>query len=786
MAKFDVKGLLVQKGERIALGIGAAVAVLLVVLGGLAAANSENSSAKAELINKQAAQIDTALANGSGGSNDTPAPLPPGLERGLVAYNPLDPLAFNTPANWFDPTAATHVKRANPKVLGVVDWQADLVRGAAEGVEMIVNESGVLIGIIKTTQKSTENDVNAIKNLAKGAVRRAQVLQQLRQLMAQQGGMGMGPGAPGGGEGMPGPSGPGAAGAGRPGGGMGMGMGMGPRGPGGPGGLGNLNEQRGSDIDQIFYVATDAPELTSGNARLAYTQMPTRMVIVNASFPIKQQLEEMQRALRLGSLSELVADPNFRLQFTGFNVQRRKRALDGKPIVIEGKELGFEDFPWVATYGPLISRATDREPNPPKLAPLIPPEDQKLFVPLIKLSFGKYPDVRLKTITDALAKLEEAARKNQVKPENPFKKLGKGDIDPFETNGIIGAGAVGGAGVGPGEGRPGAPGVSPRGPGGPLGPNPPIGPRGPGPRGPGEEPYGTQLETTNPELVPDYWLVRFVDADVQPGFTYDYRLQVKMANPNFGLKKLTVLPQLADMKELTGDWVQMPEKEAVRVESENLLFAVGQTKPSGDLSPSDRTQVQMLAWKDEVRLSDEAKRGEPVGDWVVTPNIDVHRGEFVGKQETVKLPLWSSSANSYVIRDAVQKNKPAGGRGPARAKAGVEVDFRTRSVVVDFEGGRGDYAVPNPGRPQPTQVGDDCGIEILILNEDGRLMVRNSAVDRDNPQRTDLTNKWEARIRQVEEEQKKNQPDQPFGPGGPRGPGGSGRPGGDGRPGGSG
>src|SRR5207244_2008491 len=49
---------------------------------------------------------------------------------------------------------------------------------------------------------------------------------------------------------------------------------------------------------------------------------------------------------------------------------------------------------------------------------------------------------------------------------------------------------------------------------------------------PGSKGYG-QLESGKEKELPDHCLVRVVDVDVHPGHTYEYRLKVRMANPNY-------------------------------------------------------------------------------------------------------------------------------------------------------------------------------------------------------------------------------------------------------------
>ena len=79
--------------------------------------------------------------------------------------------------------------------------------------------------------------------------------------------------------------------------------------------------------------------------------------------------------------------------------------------------------------------------------------------------------------------------------------------------------------------------------------------------------------------------------------------------------------------------------------------------------------------------TDGGKR-EPVGAWVVA-EMPVGRGEYVGRKQYVKLPLWSSETQQYLLREMADKVV----KGKYQPK-GWLVDFSTKSVLVDFEGGK--------------------------------------------------------------------------------------------------
>ena len=134
-----------------------------------------------------------------------------------------------------------------------------------------------------------------------------------------------------------------------------------------------------------------------------------------------------------------------------------------------------------------------------------------------------------------------------------------------------------------------------------------------------------------------------------------------------GHQRLKVL-QARGVEETDVVVVDLPEAE------EKALNSLLQVK-------ENQAVVQVATWMEQVRAGDGAKR-EPVGSWVVA-EMPVGRGEFVGRKQFVKLPLWSSESQQYVLREV--SDKVVKGKYQPR---GWLVDFSTKSVLVDFEGGR--------------------------------------------------------------------------------------------------
>jgi hypothetical protein len=236
-------------------------------------------------------------------------------------------------------------------------------------------------------------------------------------------------------------------------------------------------------------------------------------------------------------------------------------------------------------------------------------------------------------------------------------------------------------------------------------------------------------------VVPEHCLVRILDADVEPGKTYRYRLQVRMANPNFGRKDVA-RPAAAAVKELTSPWYELPQ--VVRVGSDLVWYVIEQRRAA----PVDLRQVALQAhrWLDAFRPGGGAV--VPVGDWVVAERVPVYRGEYLGRKVGVEVPYWRYNEEQFVLAKAP--------RGDTR----VEVDFSNAprrgggTVLVDFEQGRRTFRKahgPDSGR----LVHDESATEVLFLSPDGRLLARSSAADVNDPERVRRLREYRRRVDDV-------------------------------------
>jgi hypothetical protein len=192
----------------------------------------------------------------------------------------------------------------------------------------------------------------------------------------------------------------------------------------------------------------------------------------------------------------------------------------------------------------------------------------------------------------------------------------------------------------------------------------------------------------------------------------------------------------------------------------------------------DITFLQLQRWADFVRPIG-ISRPEPIGDWLVA-DLRVHRGQFIGETTKIKLPIWSMVAGTFLFRDP-QNARPAMSMFAPRQRSDGQwpVDFTPlpQAILVDFEGGSGTYLANRK------QIIDQAEVDMLILADDGKLFVRRSQVDLNDPERKKREETWRKWLELVQADTDKfrNDAAQNQNPSGaPAGPTGPGRPGGGG------
>jgi len=477
---------------------------------------------------------------------------------------------------------------------------------------------------------------------------------------------------------------------------------------------------------------------------------PTRMIVVTATFPYREQLDVTRKALRMASTDELLASPQSP-RFLGLIVYRWEIMPDGKATdqkaVYESDtdNKGRTIVPMPETNTLLTTAEYDKAIT----AQVAEYLRTGLVTPLPRFMNARYPKLALAGIDVKGADDDEADKTDPAKPGpgGPRQQLPGGPIRiPGGPGRMIGGAAGNDTGPTMTSGK--AKRLSDltdkklvdqlKGEfnffdayGGPLPDEtdaniatpmaqalpPPLAGKASG-------------DSKGPEKI----LVRFFDADVQPGKTYMYSIQVRMANPNFG-KKDVAYPSLAEIKELVSPPIHTP---AITLGTEYFVYAVDvspkqlESKAKGtEKEPvsAERTAIQIQRWADIVR---DGAHQYVVADWVIAERLLVHRGEVLARAEVeVELPIWNKyggPGGKFELASSGGSSRGKAGknfRQTASVDFGFPRDFAHTSVLVDFEGGKRPYETA-AGRVQ-----DDASEELLVLRPDGKLVVRTGREDTD-------------------------------------------------------
>ncbi|OAI54268.1 hypothetical protein AYO44_15235 [Planctomycetaceae bacterium SCGC AG-212-F19] len=487
---------------------------------------------------------------------------------------------------------------------------------------------------------------------------------------------------------------------------------IGPAVPGGVPGVGGAGDGAVTEYRLEWHDVTKLPP----NAEPAETVSPVRMAVVSASFPFRTQMEIYKQSMRKGSLTDLLKDDGELLpRFLRFQVRRRTLEISGK-VKEDWRDLNLE-----TDFAPLIATAVGTEKESDQLRRVIFP-GLVMFRPT--LAVGTYPDNTPGLVAKSLRVLEQ--------------KLGKGAetkvLSPLERK-------IAGEGVDI------------------FGDLPRMeedkGKRAP--RRPGDDDKGAR--DREPEfVVPDYCLLRFIDVTVKPGYTYEYQVQIRVANPNFGKKSEVAYPSLAERKELESPWSEaacsltVPRETYVYgVELDDKAIRIKQQSDTKLLTDkSDITFMQVHHWLETTNLNpDQRGSNVPVGDWTVG-DLAVRRGEFIRRLEHVKVPVWFPTKKAFDIAVPIQGQPKAGviGAKPPPVR-GIPVLFDAQDLLVDFEGGKFSQSFKVGDKGQKTVV-ENANVEYLVMTTDGKLHLRSSRADDKDSDRSQRYEAWDKRVKEVE------------------------------------
>ncbi len=704
LKNFDFKELMLKHGQFVALGIGLLFLIPLVLLGLEKVFSSGRASANAKVLMDQNKRASDAIAQSHPPEDASKPPLEFLMD---LKTTPIDPIPYDTVNPWFVPSTIEDTKRRNPEVLLASNFKPDLVRAAIESYITRPTGKGDFQVLVLAEKAPTANKLTG---------KRKKQFEAYLNLLKKAGlsnppGQGAGGGFAGGpGGGFSGPGGGKAGGMmGGPGGFGGGGMGMGARGgatgdaPGGgfggglgAGMLGNSPGQRVPGmVRRTEYVDIDK----INDQRLAQEIRPARLVVINGSFPYRKELEEFRSKLRKRSLTELMAlidSGEATFEFRGFEVQRQTYGPDGK-IKVPWQDRTNE---MIEAINAINALAIDFAPEDPKMI------EYGLLNPGLVASRprlareAQYPATDIKSLNDAIYNLNkmmkpdskrptsDLARKltskkafNAYNPFNPFK------FDEEEE----------------------------------------VKPAGPKQAMPAKEAEKIASEDMDAELfIPDNVLVRLIDV-VEPGNSYEYRLKVKMANPNYKLPKAVAYAALAKPEELVaGDWSMVPKIEVPR---DTFWYAV-----DGRADP-EKVTLQIQRWVDYTLPPSDltASNGLAVADWCIYEREPAFRGGYIGRVENVEVPVWSTENEAFEFAHV------------NRRRAQIPIDFTVKeagarsapALLVDFSGGKGHIT-----RAWGKTIREDLPLELLVVNSDGRLVLRNSVDDEGNTERSTREQEW--------------------------------------------
>jgi hypothetical protein len=707
---FDFKQFMLHHGEWVGLGIAVLIALPTAYLGVRNFLSAGSPTANAASIDNLRTGVEQKLRTSAPEPGWPPRPTE---QEMAVNFKPVDPVPYSMETPYFVPTSIEDTKRHEPIVLAPTDFETHIQGGPIPGFILLPGKNGLRVAVLEVKDPYISKRVR----------------DRLKKL-----GINL-PSRPSAGGGMPGAAMPGMPSAGKFGGGMGgmggggmMGGGM----MGGGGGMQAMMQQQmqgqqrmmqggggggkfggppgGAPLPGMSPGAMGGGEMKlsfqdvdnlNEQSHLAEDLYPARMAIITASFPIKQQMEEFRKALRLANLNDLLGilgTEQAAWEFKGFDIERRTVGRSGKADG-DWEDVTDEILNQMKFY---MIRASDIETADEELASQYPMVvNRGLMMARPKLAHEeKYDDDIPKGVKESMAHLKNIGTEKVQKVLSPLATRLKGQgIDPVNPLAPIGSADTD-------DKKPETP-------------------------SPTEDKKSEETDPNEPAL-PENALVRIIDATVQPGMTYEYRVRLKMANPNYGQRNVAY-KTLAQEKEIKAtDWTVVPTP--VHVPYDVYWYAIDE-RPT-----AERLMVQVQRWVDYVHLSDQSPP-TPVGDWSMVEKLNAYRGEYVGHDAEVKVPVWRPEKEAFELA-----------RNPKTRSRHITVDFTVRkdqkaspALLVDYDGGRMQFR-PGPGNA----LVEDTPVEVLYLTPDGKLSVRTSVADVKDPKRDERLKAWKQWVDEVE------------------------------------
>lgn len=740
----DWKQFLIANGEKLGLGIFSALGLILLALGLVYSQTAESPETKKAALAKINKDVDGRFVSAEPADADKPS-----KDRAKLAYaefKPIPPSGYQTDP-YFTDEAVASPKRQQPKILQVSP-------DAKAAVALLALKTLIVDGDDKRGTR-----ILVLKDYKGGA-------------MAAKGGVPGFPGGADGGAGVPAVGAPAmVAGAGATGKGPAAAMGnadllknIAKRAAGtAKRNTGKLGKAK--DDPRPIYNAemVSEQEFEAKGYQPAIDVKAVRVAEIAATFPLKQQMEEYSARLRL-------QEGQYELPyFSGVEVERREKLPDGKWSDYKGvdvrkdydmyRNLSFNQFEtdddrWLDLVQIQMSLAGK------PVSPVYWKRPKAVFD-------GMYPNLE-----EGLAKVQDRLKQAETsKTLQEQRKKRKSLLDRNEDDDQPGAMA----GMAPG-GMPGFPGGAPGtgafpggGPG--MGPRPGLGgmPGIPGIPGAGGMPGGGGPASAMADLPPpDDCIIRVMDFTVESGKTYQYRMRVKLRNPNY-MRSDVAQESYAKEEELRPDPESWRELPPVTSPLEQFMYAAIPAVNEGLLPEADRNKgfLEIHHWVEKTTVGG----GDvDVGEWVVVARHKVSRGDFIGRDTIVQgVPTWNRSihGSDFLHDQSTQAGTKATGepsvmvnlvarRGTTPVQfilADVEGPYFLHERVERKDGRASTTRIEDPKRPTLNSKQDpDTWSESMILTTDGRLLGRNSAMTEVDPERKERLKSYDARVSQVKKE----------------------------------
>ncbi|HEY7326103.1 MAG TPA: hypothetical protein VH592_00580 [Gemmataceae bacterium] len=740
LKQFDYKRFLLEKGERVGLGVAVTVMGLMLVFSLFMPSKgffSGSPVTRAKELTRDTEQLENALRAGQPSEGD----LPDNREGKLIAFdNSYLRSDHYATQPWFEPIMKYNKARRPPKIYNMEEAVAAVAAVPVDTYLFRFDRNPPTIAILeseygsKTSSPGGTGAFNPFQLLAKGnkgtpgssregGFVKSPFLQtpQMRQL---------------------------------------------------PSNNPNLNRMRsllGDAENAEYYLRWISVEDWRPQQRTARQPVPLRMAIIAGSFPYKKQLQEHKTKLRLRSVDEVLGDTigegtdrKAAFDFLGVEVQRMETDADGKSLT------DWENLPLREAYQVWLNNTyLPFEPEDSKYDLVKPNDGKGLVMPLLRefhagesdtpgLPFlqglmmqfrggqvpgqssnlraqmdtpsyqpkTRYPDVAadLPKIRETLNQLKDLEPKQIAAPRFVQPEF----LDPFNPTAAASASNTTSMTV------------------------------------------MASSSNNEQEVVPEYVLARVVDVTIQPGKYYRYRFKVKMVNPNYQRSDAASPAYKEKLSLESAEWYEL--QQIVKVPDEMFYYVVDEAQSMtrreqnalprdsaqyrayhslNTYSSSDQVVFQFHRWVESTLPNRQETDPIAVGEWAVAERVFVARGEYVGRKVNVDLPIWQYVQNKFIL--PAENWRPS--RRTGKVNTGIEVDFgqdplENNTILVDFEGGH--VSASSPLGDNKT-VFDDCAIEVLMLSGDGKLLARTSAKDTDDTDRIERRAEVLKRIQQVRE-----------------------------------